>query len=121
LSQPTTRQTVLFPDLLDRLIIARFDQSHGSSDGGAVLLKVADERLGLMEGLAACLREERQPGKIDHEIVDLLRQRIFSIACGYADRCLPEGGSFHSPQRRVRGPRSFRLPRGREATLPEVW
>ena len=55
--QPTTRQTVLFPDLLDKPIVAKFDQTHGSSDGGAILLKSADHRLRLSEQLAACLRE----------------------------------------------------------------
>jgi hypothetical protein len=85
LAKPTTTQTVLFPDLFDKPLVARFDQPHGSSDGGAILLKAADERLGLTARLAACLRDKRQPGKIDHELVDLFRQRVFAIACGYAD------------------------------------
>jgi hypothetical protein len=83
--QPTTVQTVLFPDLFDKPLVARFDQPHGSSDGGAILLKAADQRLDLTARLAACLRDPRQAGKIDHEIVDLFRQRVFAIACGYAD------------------------------------
>src|SRR6185503_9100940 len=29
--------------------------------------------------------DPRQPGKISHAIVDLLRQRVFGLACGYAD------------------------------------
>jgi hypothetical protein len=65
--------------------VARFDQPHASSDGGAVLLKAADTRLGLTAALAACIRDGRQPGKISHAVVDLLRQRIFGLACGYAD------------------------------------
>lgn len=83
--EPTTRQTVLFPDLLDKPIVAKFDQTHGSSDGGAILLKAADQRLRLSEQLAACLRDRRQPGKVAHEIVEMFRQRLFAIACGYAD------------------------------------
>jgi hypothetical protein len=75
----------LFPDLFDKRLVARFDQPHGSSDGGAILLKAADQRLGLTSGLAACLRDKRQPGKIGREVVDLFRQRVFAIACGYAD------------------------------------
>ncbi len=84
MAKPTTTQKVLFPDLFDKPLVARFDQPHGSSDGGAILLKAADERLGLTAGLAACLRDKRQPVKIDHELVDLFRQRVFAIACGYA-------------------------------------
>lgn len=78
-------QRLLFADLFDKPLVASFDQTHGSSDGGAVLLKAADRRLGLTERIAGCLRDGRQPGKIDHELIELLRQRIFAIACGYPD------------------------------------
>jgi Transposase DDE domain group 1 len=60
-------------------------QREGSSDGGAVLLKAADRHYGLVDELAACLRDARQAGKIDHSLRELLAQRVFSIACGYAD------------------------------------
>ena len=78
-------QCLLFPDLFDKPVVARFDQIHGSSDGGAVLLKAADRRLGLLERLAGCLRDDRQPGKIEHELAELLAQRVYAIACGYPD------------------------------------
>ena len=58
-------------------------QRQGSSDGGALLLKAADRDYGLIGCLAACLRDERQAGKIDHSLKELLAQRVFSIACGY--------------------------------------
>ena len=66
-------------------IVARFDQAHASSDGGAVLLKALDDRLGLTRQLAASLTDRRQSGKIQHELLELVRQRVFGIACGYAD------------------------------------
>jgi len=66
-------------------IIARFDQPQASSDGGAVLLKAVDEHLGLTWRLASALRDRRQPGKVAHPLRDLLRQRVFGLACGYAD------------------------------------
>ncbi len=78
-------QTVLFPELFSKPVVATFDQAHGSSDGGAILLKGADEQLHLTERLAACLKDRRQAGKVDHSLLDLLRQRIYGIACGYAD------------------------------------
>ena len=81
----TTRQSVLFSDLFDKPLVAKFDQPHASSDGGAILLKAADRRLGLSERLAACLIDEREPGKISHRLHDLFRQRMFAIACGYPD------------------------------------
>ncbi len=81
----TTTQCVLFPELFARPVVAQFDQAQGSSDGGAVLLKAADQRLGLTTALAACLKDERQAGKVDHELEELLTQRIMAIACGYED------------------------------------
>jgi Transposase DDE domain group 1 len=70
---------------ISKPIIATFDQPHASSDGGALLLKMVDDRLGLTWRLASALRDRRQPGKVAHPLRDLLRQRVFGIACGYAD------------------------------------
>ena len=85
LNDRTVPQTVLFPDLFDRPLVATFDQAHASSDGGAILLKAADHRLGLSRALTACLTDDRMPGKIAHTVQDLMAQRIFGIACGYPD------------------------------------
>ena len=81
----TIPQTVLFPDLFQKPLVATFDQQHASSDGGAVLLKAAERQYGLIEGFAECLVDDRQPGKVRHTLEDLLGQRIFGIACGHPD------------------------------------
>ena len=78
-------QCLLFADLFDKPVVARFDQIHGSSDGGAVLLKAADRRLGLLERLSGVVHDDRQSGKIEHELAELLAQRVYAIACGYPD------------------------------------
>ena len=85
MSENTTAQSVLFPAMFERPVVAKFDQPQSSSDGGAVLLKAADQRLGLLASLAACLKDERQVGKVRHELDELLTQRIMAIACGYED------------------------------------
>ncbi len=81
----TTTPCVLFPELFDRPLTACFDVPNASSDGGAVLLKAADRRLGLIPRLAAALVDERQPGKVRHGLADLLGQRIYGLALGYQD------------------------------------
>ena len=81
----TTTQPVVFKDLFGRPVVACFDQPDSSSDGGAVLLKACDDRLGLTEAIAACVADARQPGKVIHSFCDLVRQRVFGIACGYED------------------------------------
>jgi hypothetical protein len=81
----TTTECLLFPDLFDKPVVAKFDQEHASSDGGALLLKAADRRLGLIDTLSACLPDGRQEGKLTHSLTDLVAQRAYGIACGYAD------------------------------------
>lgn len=81
----TTAQCVIFNDLFGKQVIGRFDQPDSSSDGGALLLKACDERLGLTRAIAACIADTRQPGKVVHTLQDLVRQRVFAIACGYED------------------------------------
>ena len=81
----STTQCLLFPEIFSKPVVARFDHRQGSSDGGALLLKAAERQYGLIACLASCLQDERQPGKIDHSLEELLAQRVFSIACGYPD------------------------------------
>ena len=76
--------TFKFHDKL-KPVVARFDQAQASTDGGVVLLKALDDRLRLTDQLAACLVDRRDPDKIRHPLRDLLRQRIFGLACGYED------------------------------------
>jgi hypothetical protein len=85
LRDDTIPQTVLFPDLFDRPLVATFDQAHASSDGGAILLKAADARLGLIDALTNCVTEDRTATRVAHTLRELIAQRVFGIACGYPD------------------------------------
>ena len=60
----TIPQTVLFPNLADRPLVAAFDRRQASSGGGAVLLKAAERAYGLVRGLAGCLADRRDPGPV---------------------------------------------------------
>ena len=85
MNDDTIPQTVLFPDLFDKPLVTTFDQPHASSDGGAILLKAADTRLGVTAALAGCLTDGRTADKITHTVHELVAQRVFGIACGYPD------------------------------------
>ncbi len=78
-------QRLIFPELFAKPIHYQFDEPHSSSDGGALLLKAADQKLQLTTTLAACLVDVRQAAKVKHSLEDLLRQRIYGLASGYAD------------------------------------
>ena len=85
MSEHTTTDCLLFPDIFDRPVVAKFDQRQGSSDGGAILLQTVERRLGLISALAGCMRDDRQPGKVQHELRELITQRVMAIALGYED------------------------------------
>jgi DDE family transposase len=77
-------------------VVARFDQPEASTDGGLVLVKALDTHLGVTERLAACLDDVREPGKVQHETIELLQQRIFGLCAGYAD-CNDAARLVHDP------------------------
>ncbi|MEO7317637.1 MAG: IS1380 family transposase [Chthoniobacteraceae bacterium] len=74
-----------FPSFDRRKIEASFQGGEVSSDGGVMLLREADRRLGLTRALDAALPDPRDPDLITHAQVDLLRQRIYGLALGYED------------------------------------
>ena len=85
MNDSTIAQTVLFADLANRPLIATFDQPHASSDGGAIVLKAADQRLGLLAALTATVPDARASARVTHRVSDLMAQRVFAIACGHPD------------------------------------
>jgi hypothetical protein len=80
----------------NRPVVVTFDAPESSSDGGALLLRQVDDRLGLSGWLADLFPDRRDPAKIEHPLQELLRQRIFQIALGYED-CNDASWLRHDP------------------------
>ena len=80
-----TGDKIEFGKLGRRVIEADFSGGDLSSDGGMMLLKQADERIGLTRAAAAVLSDPRDPGRIVHSMHDLLAQRIYGLCCGHED------------------------------------
>ena len=74
-----------FTGLGRRQVLGAFDGGHISSDGGAVLLRETDLRLGITKKLEACFTDHRDPDLIEHELLALVRQRVYGLALGYED------------------------------------
>ena len=74
-----------FPAVAGKKVTAAFDGGRLSSDGGVMLLAQAERRLGLAARLAAVIPDGRDPDRITHRLPDILRARIFAIACGWED------------------------------------
>jgi hypothetical protein len=73
------------PAVQRKKVTAAFDGGRLSSDGGVLLLKEIERRLNIVGRLAGCIRDRRDPSRIEHTIEEMLRLRIFAIAAGYED------------------------------------
>ncbi len=80
-----TNDTFWFPAVSRKKITAAFDGGRLTSDGGVMLLAMADRRVGVAEKLSCVFPERRDPARIVHSLADVIRARIFAIACGYED------------------------------------
>ena len=74
-----------FPAVEGKKVTAAFDGGRLSSDGGVMLLSMAERCLGVAERLARCIPDRRDPSRIAHTIADMIRARVFAICCGYED------------------------------------
>ena len=74
-----------FPAIAGFTVRGDFNGGMLSSDFGALLLHGSDRQTGLIDRLASAIRDQRHASYIDHSLSDLLRQRVFQPACGYAD------------------------------------
>jgi hypothetical protein len=66
-------------------VVARFDGGRLSSDGGLLVLREIERRLGIADRLAACIADPRDPGSTVHPLADIIRFRLLMIAAGYED------------------------------------
>lgn len=74
-----------FPAVARKKITAAFDGGRLTSNGGVMLLALADRRIGVARKLSCVFPERRDPTRIVHSLADMIRARIFAIACGYED------------------------------------
>ena len=75
----------LFEGLFSKPVVSKFDSELRTTDGGSSLLSAVDRRIGLTESLCGVLSDDRDPNRIQHSLLEIFRQRVFSIALGYPD------------------------------------
>jgi hypothetical protein len=73
------------PPVARKSVNVAFDGGQLSSDGGVLLVGAVERELDIAERLAACLCDRRDPVRIDHTVVEMLKTRMFAIAAGYED------------------------------------
>ena len=74
-----------FPALKRRQVQANFAGGAITSDGGVLLLRQVDKRLGLSAAVAAALNDPRRQASCVHDGLSLLKQRLYGLALGYED------------------------------------
>jgi hypothetical protein len=78
-------QQLEFHALGRRDVVGRFDGGRITSDGGGLLVREVDKRLGLLDRLAGCFSDYRNPNAIEHSVPALIAQRVYGLALGYED------------------------------------
>lgn len=68
-----------------RLVAATFDAGTLTSDGGGLLLRATEKRVGLLRRLGACFTDARRADRVERRLDELLAQRIYGLALGYED------------------------------------
>src|SRR5256886_1642289 len=74
-----------FEPVEGREVVAAFDAGSITSDAGALLLGATDRAIKMTDRFASCFHDVRRQELIEHEVVTLVRQRVFGIALGYED------------------------------------
>ena len=74
-----------FHPLKRREIRAQFDGGAITSDGGGLLLREVEKRIGILQQFAACFTDYRNADLIEHTVKELVAQRVYGLALGYED------------------------------------
>ena len=76
---------MVFPFYKHKALTVNFRGGDISSDGGMLLVRQLDERLKIVDRVVTALTDRRDQRYVDHDLLSLLRQRIYQIAAGYED------------------------------------
>ncbi len=74
-----------FQALGHRVVEAAFDAGHVTGDAGGLLLREVGEATRMMERVAFCFADARDPARAEHSVKSLVAQRIYALALGYED------------------------------------
>jgi len=73
------------PSVRRKKLTVDFAGGHQSSDGGLLLLREAERKLGVCRRLAEAMPDRRDPDRVRHAMFEMVMARASAIACGYAD------------------------------------
>ena len=71
--------------LFGKRVNIAFDGGILTSDSGALLLREVEAKSGILSRISAAITDRRHPSYVAHSVSELVKQRVFQIACGYED------------------------------------
>jgi hypothetical protein len=74
-----------FGQLDRRQVVADFSGGQITTDGGLIFVAQVDKHYRISERLAACFGDQRDPTRVQHELSDLIAQRLYGLVQGYED------------------------------------
>ena len=74
-----------FHGLCRRAVVGEFNGGKISSDSGGLLLREVEKRTHILQRLAECFVDYRNPDQIEHTVESLIKQRVMGLALGYED------------------------------------
>jgi Transposase DDE domain group 1 len=73
------------PSVRRKKLTADFEGSDQSSDGGLLLLREAERKLGVCGRLAEAMPDHRDTDRVRHAMFEMVMARVCAIACGHED------------------------------------
>ena len=80
-----THHRLSFASLSGKPVEVTFDGGILTSDSGVMLLREVEARTGILHRMVAALTDHRHQSYVHHSMTDLVKQRVFQMACGYED------------------------------------
>ena len=76
-----TQSPLTFANLSGKKVQADFDAGVLSSDGRVLFLQPLEAQMAIIKRLSQALVDRRHQSYVEHSYEDLMRQRVFQIAC----------------------------------------
>lgn len=80
-----TQNTLSFASISGKKVEADFDGGNLTTDGGVLFLRQVESSVGIIRRIVSCLPDRRHESYVIHSLEEMIRQRVFQIACGYED------------------------------------
>jgi hypothetical protein len=79
------QESFRFAAHFSRRVVGQFAGARMTTEGGALLLRQVEGKIGWLRRLAGCFTDGRDPARVEHPLAEMLGQRIYGLALGYED------------------------------------